>query len=98
MGDAGEWQAAPAGDESVAAGTIPASQITAAEWNFQVGDGAVLSEKLRRMPAKLGDVADVFVGLQTSALTTCTFLRTIADEDETIMYIVGQKQQSGTLV
>jgi len=52
---------------SGAEGTIPATQITGAEWNFTVGYGTELFEKLRRMPVKLGDVADIFVGLQTSA-------------------------------
>lgn len=44
-----------------------ADRITAAEWNFAVGAGAGLFEKLQRMPVKLGEVADIFVGLQTSA-------------------------------
>jgi hypothetical protein len=48
-------------------GMIPAKGITAAEWNFTVGRGAYLFEKLRRMPVKLGEVANIFVGLQTSA-------------------------------
>jgi adenine-specific DNA-methyltransferase len=46
---------------------IPAQQVTGAEWNFVVGKGASLFDKLNRMPIKLGDVADIFVGLQTSA-------------------------------
>ena len=46
---------------------IPAQQVTGAEWNFVVGKGAPLFDKLNRMPIKLGDVADIFVGLQTSA-------------------------------
>lgn len=48
-------------------GTIPATSITNAEWNFAVGKDAALFERLRAMPVKLGDVADIFVGLQTSA-------------------------------
>ena len=48
-------------------GTIPSSRITATEWNFAVGKDAALFEKLSKMPVKLGDVADIFVGLQTSA-------------------------------
>jgi len=48
-------------------GAIPAAQISAAEWNFAVGKGAGLFEKLGRMPVKLKDVADLFVGLQTNA-------------------------------
>jgi hypothetical protein len=47
--------------------SIPAEQVTAAEWNFAVGPGAALFERLKAMPVKLGDVADIFVGLQTSA-------------------------------
>ena len=46
---------------------IPAKKITAADWNFATGEGAGLFEKLQQMPKKLGDVADIFVGLQTSA-------------------------------
>jgi hypothetical protein len=48
-------------------GTVGADKITRAEWNFAVGAGAALFEKLAAMPVKLGDVADIFVGLQTSA-------------------------------
>lgn len=48
-------------------GMIPASEITSAEWNFTVGRGAELFEKLRRVPVKLRDVAELFVGLQTDA-------------------------------
>ncbi|MCX7046549.1 MAG: Eco57I restriction-modification methylase domain-containing protein [Candidatus Sumerlaeota bacterium] len=46
---------------------IPARNITDKEWNFQPGDGVRLFRKLQRMPVKLGDVASIFVGLQTSA-------------------------------
>ena len=46
---------------------IPAKKITAADWNFATGEGAGLFEKLQQMPKKLGDVANIFVGLQTSA-------------------------------
>ena len=48
-------------------GPVKTNRITAKEWNFAVGPGASLFEKLSAMPHKLGDVADVFVGLQTSA-------------------------------
>ncbi|MCX5826177.1 MAG: Eco57I restriction-modification methylase domain-containing protein [Deltaproteobacteria bacterium] len=61
--DLDAWQKTGQGTE----GAIPAANITAAEWNFTVGRGANLFEKLRRMPVKLGDVADIFVGLQTDA-------------------------------
>jgi adenine-specific DNA-methyltransferase len=48
-------------------GLLPARSVTAAEWNFVVGRGANLFARLKAMPVKLGDVADIFVGLQTSA-------------------------------
>jgi type I restriction-modification system DNA methylase subunit len=47
--------------------TIPSTRITSAEWNFTVGESAGLFEKLNGIPIKLGDIADIFVGLQTSA-------------------------------
>jgi hypothetical protein len=52
---------------------IPAKKITAADWNFAVGKDAGLFEKLKSMPVKLGDVAEIFVGLQTSADTVFLF-------------------------
>lgn len=58
-----EWLISLQGTE----GIIPSTRVTAAEWNFVVGKSANLFEKLQQMPVKLGDVADIFVGLQTSA-------------------------------
>jgi predicted type IV restriction endonuclease len=49
-------------------GSIPAANVSAAEWNFSVGKGAGLYEKLRRMPVKLEDVTSrIFQGIKTSA-------------------------------
>jgi hypothetical protein len=48
-------------------GLVEADKVTAEEWNFALGRGSALFAKLSAMPCKLGDVADVFVGLQTSA-------------------------------
>ena len=48
-------------------GEVPAASATADEWNFVVGAGADLFERLKQTPVKLGDVASIFVGLQTSA-------------------------------
>ncbi|MBT0651546.1 Eco57I restriction-modification methylase domain-containing protein [Geomobilimonas luticola] len=48
-------------------GSFPAGSISPAEWNFTVGQGANVFERLQSMPQKLSDVADIFVGLQTSA-------------------------------
>ncbi len=61
--DLDAWRTAGKAEE----GAIPAAKIGAAEWNFAVGAGAGLFEKLNAMPTKFGDIADIFVGLQTSA-------------------------------
>lgn len=57
--------AAGGGEED--AHDIPARRITAAPWNFAGDGGGQLCERLMAMPARLGDVAHIFVGLQTSA-------------------------------
>ena len=54
-------------------GELPASRVTHADWNFTVGKGAGLFEKLSHMSVKLGDIASMFVGLQTSADTVFLF-------------------------
>jgi len=48
-------------------GSISHAEVTSSEWNFVVGPGAALFRKLQASNTKLGDVVDVFVGLQTSA-------------------------------
>ena len=64
VADLESWRQTGEGTE----GAIPAASITAAEWNFAVGRGADLFEKLRRMPVKLGDVArHIAQGIRTSA-------------------------------
>jgi type I restriction-modification system DNA methylase subunit len=54
-------------DRTSLRGIIKSVNVTANEWNFTVGEGSELFEKLNSMPFKLGDIADIFVGLQTSA-------------------------------
>ncbi len=54
-------------------GAILMSSVTASEWNFTVGKGAALFERLSQMPVKLSDIASMFVGLQTSADTVFLF-------------------------
>lgn len=46
---------------------VPASKVTAADWNFVVGEDASIFNQLLATEAKLSDVADLFVGLQTDA-------------------------------
>jgi hypothetical protein len=49
-------------------GEVQAQTVTAAEWNFAVGKGAALFERLSQMPVKLGDVAKrIFQGFKTGA-------------------------------
>ncbi len=49
-------------------GVISSAKVTAAEWNFSVGKGSDLFEKLKAMPVKLGDLADRMAqGIRTSA-------------------------------
>ncbi|HEX7608431.1 MAG TPA: N-6 DNA methylase [Candidatus Cryosericum sp.] len=54
-------------DRSATEGDLPATMATFAAWNFTVGDGAALFEKLSKMPVKLGNVANVFQGIITGA-------------------------------
>jgi adenine-specific DNA-methyltransferase len=54
-------------------GRLPADTITKAEWNLAVGRGSDMYAALAAMPVKLGDVAEIFVGLQTSADTVFLF-------------------------
>jgi adenine-specific DNA-methyltransferase len=53
---------------------LPAQSVTAAEWNFVVGKGSSLFERLKAMPVKLEDVAErMFQGSITSADTVFLF-------------------------
>ena len=48
-------------------GNVSASSVLAQEWNFHVGGGNVLLDRLSAMPEKLASIANIFVGTQTSA-------------------------------
>jgi hypothetical protein len=49
-------------------GTIPANEIREVEWNFAVGRGADIFERLKAMPVKLEDVTErIFQGIKTSS-------------------------------
>ncbi len=53
---------------SEVSGRIVAANVTDSEWNFTVGEGAGLFEKLSHMPVKLEDVTSrIFQGIKTSA-------------------------------
>ncbi len=55
----------PEVDAVVTIGDIPLSELGGDEWNFGVGALAKLMGKLHARPNKLGDVARLFVGIQT---------------------------------
>jgi type I restriction-modification system DNA methylase subunit len=46
---------------------VPIELLTPAEWNFVPGASQPIFEKINTQPHKLEEVADIFVGLQTSA-------------------------------
>jgi type I restriction-modification system DNA methylase subunit len=46
---------------------VPIELLTPAEWNFVPGTSQPVFEKINAQPKKLEEVADIFVGLQTSA-------------------------------
>lgn len=48
-------------------GFVPAERITQDEWNFSLGDGSELFEKLGKLPTMLGDISRIFQGLVTGA-------------------------------
>ena len=55
-------------DGKGAEGDIPANKITAAEWNFVVGEGAKVQDAFDKWPVKLGDIAERMAqGIRTSA-------------------------------
>jgi hypothetical protein len=59
---------------------IPARRVSKDEWNLVVGPEAALFDRLHRFPKKLCNVADIFVGLQTSADTV--FIMDVVEETE----------------
>ena len=60
-------------------GQIPSEIAELGEWNFVVGKGTELFRQLSTITTKLGDVADIFVGLQTSA--DDVFIMNLIEED-----------------
>lgn len=54
-------------DKGSAEERIKTDTITHSEWNFVAGSNSVLFSRLSSMPFKLGDITNIFVGVQTSA-------------------------------
>jgi hypothetical protein len=72
-------------------GTIPSARIAAKEWNFTVGKEAQLFERLSKMPVKLGDIAHIFVGTQTSGDTIFVLENCLVKKD----YVIGASKSLG---
>ncbi len=79
VSDLTDWQTT----QSCCTGNISEAEVTDTEWNFIVGPGSDLFRKLQACSAKLGDIVDVFVGLQTSA-DDVFIMDLIADEGEVL--------------
>ncbi len=62
-------------------GEVDISSAATDEWNFVIGPGADLFERLSDMPTTLGDKAHIFVGLQTSADKVYVLEQTSEPED-----------------
>jgi len=82
VGNMERWKNDPSEED---AAVISASSIHSAPWNFSVGMGREFVEKLCSFPKKLDEVADIFVGVQTSA------------DDVFILDVVKQSSKSITL-
>ncbi len=69
---------------------ISTDKVTDSEWNFVVGHGVEIFEKLSKMPSSLGDIANIFVGLQTSA--DPIFLFKESQKSKSLKTVVYSKQ------
>ena len=65
-------------------GEINADGISSLAWNFSVSPGAGLFERLNAISPRLGDVTDIFVGLQTSA-DKVFILDLVSESQETLL-------------
>jgi hypothetical protein len=70
-------------DEVVTIGYIQLAELSGDEWNFDVGGLADLMRKLHARPNKLGDVARLFVGVQTDGDAIFILHDSVESEQET---------------
>jgi type I restriction-modification system DNA methylase subunit/predicted type IV restriction endonuclease len=61
--DLAAWRA----NRQTVEGEISAGKAGSEQWNFVVGPGVSVLERIEAIPLKLGDIAELFVGLQTDA-------------------------------
>jgi type I restriction-modification system DNA methylase subunit len=84
-------------DRSATEGDLPATTATSAAWNFTVGDGAALFEKLRKMPVKLGDIAErIAQGIRTSANEV--YVVDVVSDDGATMTVKSKYLQRSTQI
>jgi hypothetical protein len=68
-------------------GRFMAASLGSSEWNLTVGKNADLFQRLSRMPTKLGAIAKIFVGLQTSA--DDVFIMSFVSEDKNCLTLAS---------
>ena len=72
-------------------GTVSATAVTSAAWNFVVGKEGRVFDKLRKMPLKLADVSNrIYQGLITSADRVLLFKKYEIDQKEDIIDIYSE--------
>jgi len=69
-------------------GIINSDLIKGNEWNFIVGDHSKLFDKINKTNLKLGNIADIFVGLQTSA--DKVFILNLIKEEEKFLILFSK--------
>ena len=68
VNDLALWRQKQSDTKAAVEGQIASERITAADWNFSVGKGTALFEKLSRMPTKLENITSrIFQGIKTGA-------------------------------
>jgi len=83
--DLASWRA----DPGAGARTISADELTAANWSFGTEEARAVFQRLRdRHESRLADVAEIFVGVQTSA-DDVFFLTAETVDEETIRFADG---------
>ena len=82
-----------AGNGTATQQTIKPEQITRSEWNFTVGRGSELLEKLAQMPVKLQMTSRIFQESRR-ALIRYTSLKTGRDADRVKVHAANREQQT----
>ncbi len=67
-------------------GEVETISVDSTEWNFIVGKGKNLFHALESIPTRLGHVADIFVGLQTSADPVYLLEKIEVGDSNTLVY------------